>query len=151
MAARTGKAYIEGLQDGRRIYVNGELVRDVTQYPGYRGIANELAKHYDRHHEAGLAEKLTYASPKDEAPVSNSFLYVNDSNTLQQRIQGERLRCEHTYGLMGRLPDFMNAWVTDMARVPHVLGAKDPQFAQNAVDYYEYCRDQDICMTHTLL
>ena len=33
MGARTGEAYIEGLRDDRRIYVNGELVRDVTQYP----------------------------------------------------------------------------------------------------------------------
>jgi aromatic ring hydroxylase len=33
MGARRGQEYIEGLRDGRRIYVKGELVRDVTSYP----------------------------------------------------------------------------------------------------------------------
>ncbi|MBV1907214.1 MAG: hypothetical protein KUG75_14150 [Pseudomonadales bacterium] len=151
MGARTGEQYIKGLQDGRKIYVNGDLVRDVTSYPGYRGVATELARHYDRHFDPELGSELTFASPKDDAPVSNSFLYVTNHKQLEQRIRGERLRCEHTYGLMGRLPDFMNAWVTDMARVPHVLGAKDKQFAENAINFYAYCRDNDICMTHTLL
>jgi aromatic ring hydroxylase len=37
MGVRTGKAYVEGLRDDRRIYVNGELVRDVIQYPPLSG------------------------------------------------------------------------------------------------------------------
>ena len=151
MGARTGQQYIEGLRDGRRIYVNGDLVRDVTDYHGYRGVVRELARHYDRHHDAAFADKLTFASPRDGAPVSNSFLFARDRDSLEQRIVGERLRCEQTYGLMGRLPDFLNAWVTDMAAVPHVLGAKDRKFAENAANYYAYCRDNDVCMTHTLL
>ena len=38
MGARTGQEYIEGLRDGRSIYVNGELVRDVTQHPPFQGV-----------------------------------------------------------------------------------------------------------------
>lgn len=151
MGARTGAQYIEGLRDGRRIYVNGDLVRDVTTYPGYRGVVGELARHFDRHHDPKLRDALTFASPKDGLPVSNSFLMAADRPAMQQRAQGERLRAQHTYGLMGRLPDFMNAWVTDMAMIPHVLGAKDKKFADNATAYYEHCRDKDVAMTHTLL
>ncbi|MEQ1888671.1 MAG: 4-hydroxyphenylacetate 3-hydroxylase N-terminal domain-containing protein [Alphaproteobacteria bacterium] len=150
MGARTGAEYIKGLNDGRRIHVNGDLVRDVTQYPGFRGVIGELGRHYDRHHDAELRDRLTFASPKDGAPVSNSFLAGMDRKLMEQRVAGDRLRAQYTYGLMGRLPDFMNAWVTDMAMVPHVLGAKDKKFADNAAAYYEYCRDNDVCMTHTL-
>ena len=42
MGARTGQAYIEGLRDGRHIYVNGELVPDVTQYPPFQGVIRTL-------------------------------------------------------------------------------------------------------------
>ncbi len=151
MGARTGAQYIAGLKDGRRIHVNGDLVRDVTEYPGFRGVINELARHYDRHHEPELRDKLTFASPKDGKPVSNSFLVADNRRLMEDRIQGERLRAQYTCGLMGRLPDFMNAWVTDMSLIPHVLGAKDKKFAGNASAYLEHCRDKDVCMTHTLV
>jgi aromatic ring hydroxylase len=46
MGARTGQQYIEGLRDGRSVYVNGELVRDVTSYPRMLStlapVSNEL-------------------------------------------------------------------------------------------------------------
>ncbi len=151
MGARTGKQFIEGLRDGRRIHVNGDLVRDVTQYPGFRGVVAELARHYDRHHQPDLIEKLTFVSPADGLPVSNSFLTATSRQLMEARVAGERLRSQYTYGLMGRQPDFMNAWVTDMALVPHVLGAKDKKFAANASAYYAHCRDNDVCMTHTLV
>ncbi|MDO9459683.1 MAG: 4-hydroxyphenylacetate 3-hydroxylase N-terminal domain-containing protein [Alphaproteobacteria bacterium] len=151
MGARTGAEYIKGLQDGRRIHVNGELVRDVTQYHGFRGVVGELARHYDRHHDAELRDALTFASPKDGARVSNSFLAGTDRALMEARVAGDRARSQFTYGLMGRLPDFMNAWVTDMAMVPHVLGAKDKKFADNASAYYAHCRDNDVAMTHTLV
>ncbi len=151
MGARTGAEYIKGLQDGRRIHVNGELVRDVTQYPGFQGVIAELARHYDRHHDAGLREVLTFSSPGDGARVSNSFLAATDWTLMSARVAGERARSQFTYGLMGRLPDFMNAWVTDMAMIPHVLGARDKKFADNASAYFAHCRDQDVCMTHTLV
>ena len=38
MGIRTGSEYIESLRDGRTIYVNGERVRDVTQYDPFRGV-----------------------------------------------------------------------------------------------------------------
>jgi len=151
MGARTGAQYIAGLRDGRRIHVNGELVRDVTQYRGFRGVIDELARHYDRHHHPELRGKLTFASPKDGLPVSNSFLLANSRKLMEDRILGERLRSQYTCGLMGRLPDFMNGWVTDMALIPHILGSKDKKFAANATAYYEHCRDDDVCMTHTLV
>jgi len=151
MGARTGAQYINGLKDGRRIHVNGELVRDVTTYRGFRGVVAELARHYDRHHDAGLRDLLTFASPVDGAPVSNSFLAATDRALMEARVAGDRARSQFTYGLMGRLPDFMNAWVTDMAMIPHVLGMKDRKFADNASAYYAHCRDNDVAMTHTLV
>ena len=43
MGVRTGKEYIEGLRDGRQLYVNGELIQDVTQYPPFQGVIREMA------------------------------------------------------------------------------------------------------------
>ena len=59
MGARRGQEYIEGLRDGRRIYVKGELVRDVTSYPpvpGRNTDAGRLVRPSARPRLSGLAD-----------------------------------------------------------------------------------------------
>ena len=60
MGARTGQEYIEGLRDGRSVYVNGELVRDVTQHPPFQGVIQTLAGLYDRQHDPAYKDLLTF-------------------------------------------------------------------------------------------
>jgi aromatic ring hydroxylase len=151
MGARSGKAYIEGLRDDRCVYANGERIRDVTQYPPFEGIIRTLADLYDHQHEPAYADALTSNSPTSHTPVSTSFLITRTWDDMDRRVRGERLRCEFTYGLMGRLPDFMNGFVTDMAEIRDLLGRHEPRFGDNAWNYYELCREQDLCLTHTLV
>ena len=61
MGARTGKAYIEGLRDDRRIYVNGELVHDVTRYRPFQGVIHTLADLYDRQYDPTYQPLMTTA------------------------------------------------------------------------------------------
>lgn len=48
----TGRQYLESLRDGRRTYVEGELVEDVTEHPLLRKAAAWVARGYDRYHDA---------------------------------------------------------------------------------------------------
>ena len=70
MGVRTGSQYLEGLRDERKFFVNGDLVSDVTDYPGFARSAHELARVYDYQHDPEYAETLTYPSPRDGKPVS---------------------------------------------------------------------------------
>ena len=36
---RTGDEYLRSLNDGRRVFVDGELVKDVTTHPAFRRAA----------------------------------------------------------------------------------------------------------------
>ena len=151
MGARTGQEYIDGLRDGRELYVNGELVRDVTQYPPFQGVIREMAKLYDRQHEETYQDILTYPSPTSGEPVSTSFVLAETWQDIEKRRYAETARCELTCGMMGRLPDYMNAFVADMAAIQSWLGRKESQFGKNAWVYYELCREKDLCLTHTLV
>lgn len=106
---------------------------------------------YDRQHDPAYQDLLTYPSPASAAPVSTSFILARTWNEMQQRVRGERTRCELTWGLMGRLPDFMNGFVTDTAAIRRLLGRREPRFGENAWNYYELCRERDLCLTHTLV
>ena len=149
MGIRTGSEYVASLRDGRTIFVNGERVKDVTTYPQFRGIIGTLASLYDLQH--AHRDTLTYRSPTTGQPVAASFLIATTVAEAEARIQAEEARAEHTFGLMGRLPDFCNALVTDIAAASDYLGRRDRRYAENALRYYETCRENDWCLTHTLV
>lgn len=149
--ARTGKEYIEGLRDGRELYVNGELVRDVTQYVGFQGIIDTIAGLYDIQHDPAYRDILTYPSPKTGQPVNYSFLIPETWEQFQARMRCERVRCELTYGMMGRLPDFVNANISSWASLHKWFGRNERRFGENTWNYYELCRDNDLCLTHILV
>ena len=151
MGARTGQEYIDGLRDSRELYVNGELVSDVTKYPAFQGVIQEMAKLYDRQHEETYKDILTYPSPTSSERVSTSFILAESWQDVEKRRFGETARCELTGGMMGRLPDYMNAFVSDMAAIQSWLGRNESRFGDNASAYYELCREKDLCLTHTLV
>lgn len=44
---RTGSEYLRSLKDGRRVFVDGERVADVTAHPAFREAARSIAMLYD--------------------------------------------------------------------------------------------------------
>jgi len=62
MPIRRGEQYLESLRDGRRVWLQGELV-DVTAHPSLAGCARSVAGVYDLQHDPAQRELLTMASP----------------------------------------------------------------------------------------
>ena len=149
MGIRTGAEYRERLSDGRTVFVNGERVKDVTLYPPFQRIVATLASLYDLQNDH--QSLLTYSSPATGNSVSLSFLVTETVDDVTRRIRAEEFRAEATWGLMGRLPDFMNAMVTDASVAASFLAQREPRFGENLVRYYEECRERDLCLTHTLV
>ncbi len=149
MGIRTGNEYIESLRDHRTVYVSGSRIEDVTAHPPFKGIINTLAALYDLQREH--PRELTFPSPANKQPVAASFLVAKTAAEVEFRIRAEQMRADFNYGLMGRMPDFCNALVTDLATGSDDLGARDSRLGANMVRYYEQCREEDLCLTHTLV
>ena len=149
MGIRTGREFVESLRDGRMIYVGGERIKDVTVHPPFRGVVATLASLYDLQHER--RDDLSFKSPSSGEAVAASFLMAETLEQVRWRIAAEQIRADYTYGLMGRMPDFCNALVTDVATGLADLGRRDRRFADNMEHYYLECRERDWCLTHTLV
>ena len=54
-------------------------------------------------------------------------------------------------GMMGRTPDFLNVAVMSMAAASEFCGQNRPEFKQNIENYFEYIRENDLTLTHTLV
>jgi 4-hydroxyphenylacetate 3-monooxygenase len=58
---------------------------------------------------------------------------------------------EHTFGMMGRSPDYLNRAMAGYAGGADFLAQQDPKFAENARAYHTYLSQNDLCLTHTLI
>ena len=152
MPARTGAEYIAGLRDrAADIYIGGEKVADVTRHPAFAGGLQTVAGLLDMQHGPAAADEMTYTSPSTGDPVGLSFIMPRNADDLARRRKMMRNWAKFSCGMMGRTPDFLNVAVMSMAAAADYSGQNRPDFKQNILDYYEYIRENDIVMTHTLV
>ena len=57
---RTGDEYRESLRDGRRVWIDGESVPDVTVHPMFRPLVEVRARIYDMQHDPATAGTMTW-------------------------------------------------------------------------------------------
>jgi 4-hydroxyphenylacetate 3-monooxygenase len=150
MGIRTGKAFLESLRDGRRILIDGEPVADVTRDPRFAGAAHTIAELLDMQH-GEHAGKLTYTSPATGDTVGISHLSPMDGSDLVRRREGLKTWADATYGMMGRSPDFMNVMVSAYGAAHSYFENARAGCGDNVRRYGDWCRENDIVMTHVLV
>ena len=148
MAVRTGEQFLDGLRDGREVWLDGERVADVTAHPKLRRMAHTLAGIYDLQHSAELHEKMTFASPASGEPVALSYLVPENQDDLKRRRVALEIVAESCHGMLGRTPDYVNIQLTASRQLANLFGEKEPKFAGRLRDYHEYVRERDLCLTH---
>ena len=152
MPARTGKQYIEGLRERPpSLYMNGKKVKDATKQPGLKGGIRTLARLYDLQHDPKVGPEMTYESPTTGDRVGMSFLTPKTHEDLERRRLMMRNWARLTCGMMGRTPDFLNVSLMSMAAAGKYFGQNRPEFEKNIQDYYEFIREKDLVLTHTLV
>ena len=62
-----------------------------------------------------------------------------------------RVWAEHTCGMLGRTPDYLNRALAAYAAGSAFLAESDPRFGANAVRHYERLREADLNLTHSLI
>jgi aromatic ring hydroxylase len=149
MAIKTGKQYIDSLRDGRRLHIDGRIVSDVTAYPPLQGVIGTIATLYDDQHDPGLRDLLTYVSPTSGERVSATYLEARTREEFQLLAGCFHLRAKRTFGLMGRLTDFMSAFLVDHTVALRALGKTEA--AARAQGMVEHCRERDFQVTHALI
>ena len=135
---RSGDEYLASLRDGRRIYLGGELVTDVTTHPAFRNTARSFARIYDRKREDQNFAAMSFA--EDGERFTSWFLLPKSRQDLEQRAECHRRVAEWSYGLLGRSPDHVPAFVGGMAMMPELFDANRKGFGQNVIDYFNYLK-----------
>jgi 4-hydroxyphenylacetate 3-monooxygenase len=148
--ARRGEQVLRRLRERPpAIWYSGEPVADVTAHPAFAGGVRTLAELYDlqwRDPAVSLSDAATGGGR-----FGRSFLMPRTHDELASVSGAMKVWADHTSGMMGRSPDYLNRALTGFAAGARFLGEPDRRFGENAVRVYERVRDADLCLTHTLI
>ena len=152
MPARTGEEYLAKLKENPpEVWIDGQRVRDPTTHPAFRRGARSMADLLDMQHEPALRDEMTYDSPSSGERVGTSFLTPRTPEDIVRRRLMMTRWARHSGGMMGRSPDYLNAGLMAVAAASSYFGGNRPEFKANVERYYEHVRENDLCMTHTLV
>ncbi len=150
MPARTGTAYLSGLKDDRAIWVGGDRVTDVVSHPAFAGAARGMAAVFDMQHEC--AADCLFPDPETGEAIAVSHMIPRSPADIERRHRGLRRISEHTVGVMGRTPDYMNVTYAGFAGCAHEWAEHGNEAgAARQVEYQKFIRRNDSCLTHTLI
>jgi 4-hydroxyphenylacetate 3-monooxygenase len=146
---RTGDAYIDALDDGREVYLGGRRVEAVADDPAFRATARTVASLYDAVSGGTAISALPKA--EDGRPYNPIWLRPTSKEDLAARSEVHQAWADLSYGLFGRSPDHVAAFVTGMACEPAVSPHADGQFERNIVEYWRYARERDLFIAYAIV
>jgi 4-hydroxyphenylacetate 3-monooxygenase len=125
MPIRRGEEYLESLRDGRRLWLMGQRVEDVTTHPALAGCARSVAAVYDLQHDPAHQDLLTMPSPTTGQHVSLAYLLPRSVDELARQRRMYEFLVRRTGGVAARLPQHLATVVLGLYDVRGLLGHED--------------------------
>ena len=135
--APTGKQFLESLRDGRVIYFDGKLVKDVTTHPAFATSARSYARMYDTLHDPTKQDVLTFVTERG----ARSHKFYKLPRTKQDLFEARDAIAEWarlSWGTLSRGPDYKAALVGSLAGDADFYG----EYAPNVWRWYEKITDE---------
>src|SRR5262245_47432408 len=148
---RTGAAYLQSLNDGRQVFVDGERVADVPVHPAFREAARSIARLYDIAARPELRQTMTFPSPTTGQPVLRAYQIPRSHADLRARRLASEKWAEATFGLMGRTLDHVAGFFCGFAAVPKVFAEGGQKFADSLTAFYEKARDNHLYISYAIV
>src|SRR5258708_38839473 len=103
--ARTGGELIASLKDGRTVYIDGQLVPDVTTHPAFRNAVQSAGALYDFQARPENIELMTFAPEGSSRRVNRAWQMPRNYEEMVLRRKALQAWARVHYGFMGRSPD----------------------------------------------
>ncbi len=147
---RVGQEYIESLRDGREIWLDGELVKDVTRHPAFRNTVRSIAGLYDMTHDPAFRDVLTVQPAGADHRIHRAYAVPRTHEDLIARRKAFKTWSEASYGFLGRSPDYMAAGIAGFAALPGVFAGAEFDGTANLDAYCRRMSQGDLYQSFTL-
>jgi len=150
MAARTGKQYLEGLKDDRRVWF-GDAQIDVLTHPDFAGSRQGVAGYFDWQNT--YREECLVEDEVTGAPMSASLVIPKCARDLEIRHRCLDRLAKYSYGMLGRTPDYLNVTVAGLVARSDMFadGSRTSPYAERLTRFYRDVVEGDLALTHTII
>ncbi len=146
---RSGAEYLEGVRDGRKVYVGRELVTDITKHPAFQNSARSFAALYDNKKQPEHIDTLSYEENGER--FSAWYLLAKSKDDLRKRAGAHKMLARWSHGLLGRSPDHVASFITGLCMMPELFEGNRKGFGQNLLNYHDYLRKKDLFASYVVI
>ena len=147
---KTGADHVRSLRDGREVYLNGELVTDVTTSGAYRNAVATVGGLYDFVSDPANRELMTYED-SEGGPYNRIWQLPRSREELIERREALEAWSELHLGYMGRAPDHVASCISGMYMGRDRFAEYDGERTASLADYYAYARDNDVYLSYVII
>ncbi|MQA03730.1 MAG: 4-hydroxyphenylacetate 3-monooxygenase [Streptosporangiales bacterium] len=147
---KTGAEHLASLRDGRQVFLDGELVADVTEHQAFRNAVWSAALLYDYQADPANVERMTVQA-KNGRRINRSWQIPANHAEMVERRHAMTSWAELTAGYMGRSPDHVASALVGQVIGIDTLRQHEERGAQALLDYFEYAAAEDLFLTYTII
>lgn len=140
MPFKTPDEYLASIQDGRQVYLDGDLLEDVTADPRTRDGAQRAADEFRRYHDPAIKDIFVTTDPETGVEVDRFMSMPRSTEDLKARARAIDYAQETGLGQLGFLSDAMLA----MRWVAPELGKTNPAYQEAIETHFQRMRDENL-------
>jgi len=150
---KTGADHLASLRDGRAVYINGELVADVTTHPAFRNAVQAAAALYDYQARPENLERMTFPPPPGTgyARINRSWQMPRSHAELVVRREAMTEWAELSCGFLGRAPDHVASSLLGQVIGIDVFRRHGDARAQAILRYFDEVSRSDSYVSYVII
>ncbi len=150
---KTGADHLAALQDGRQVYIDGELVTDVTTHPAFRNAVHSAAAFYDYQARPDNIARVTFAAPPGDgyARINRCWQLPRSHAELVERRKAMSEWAELSCGFLGRAPDHVASSLVGQVIGIDIFRRHGEARAQALLDYFDYVSRNDCYVSYVII
>ena len=146
---RTGQQYLNSLNDGRNVILDGAKVSDVAKHPAFEGITTTVAKMYDV--AADPASGMIHKSPETGGEANKVFMIPRSQAELMERHRAIATWADISRGFVGRSPDHVGGFLAGFASSPSTFDKGGRPFGENVARFYRRLVEENLFVTYVII
>ena len=146
---RTSKEYRAALVDGRKVYIDGKVVEDVTTHPAFTGIVETVGRLYD--FATDPAHEMTYVAPETDRTALKPFMIPRSPADLWARREAITKWANISKGFVGRSPDHVASFLAGFASNPAVFDRDTHHLGKHVTRWYHKLLDESLFLSYVII
>ncbi len=148
---KTGAEHIKSLKDGRTVYIDGELVADVTQHPAFRNSIQSAGMLYDFQARPENIELMTFKPEGSNRRVNRAWQMPRNHAEMVQRRKALQAWAEQSCGFLGRSPDHLASALVGQRMGIEIFRRHGEDRAKALANYFAEASRNDYFLTYVII